>query len=81
MVLATATIPATRMKVPSIVDVVITSKPAVRIKVILKQDLMSVAAENGDGHIVGPFIGVVWMRRKLRKRTTDVIGGGSKSSV
>ena len=81
IMLATTFIPATRIKVPSIMDVVISSKAAEIIKVTLKQDLMSVAAENGDGHIVGPIIGVVWMRRKLRKRTTDVIGGGSKSSV
>ena len=81
IMLATAIVPATRIKVPSIMDVVISSKAAEIIKVTLKQDLMSVAAENGDGHIVGTFIGVVLMRRKLRVRPTDVGLGFTKSSV
>ena len=81
MILVTNIKPAGTIKVPSIEDVVITGMPAVKIKVILKQDLTSVAAENCDGHIVDPFIGVVVMRRKLRERPTDVIGQCTKSSV
>ena len=80
--LVAASMPAIGIKVPSIMDVVITKKPAEQIQVILKQELISVAAENGDGQIVDTFIGVVLMRRKFlaRKRPTDVIGG-TKSSV
>ena len=81
MILVAAMKPAGTIKVPSIEDVVITSMLAKIIKVTLKQDLTSVAAENCDGQIVDPFIGVVVGRRKLRNRPTDVGLGFTESSV
>ena len=72
IMLARANVPAHIMKVPSMMDVVITIRPADIIKGILKKDLRSVEAPVIIGHFVHLLITVKMVRRKLRHRSTDV---------
>ena len=69
------------MKVPSMMDVVITRTPAKEIKGILNMEIVSVAASVGQ--TVDPLLGVVLMSTKFltQKRPMDVFQERTQFSV
>ena len=71
------------MKVPSMMDVVITRTPAKEIKGILNMEIVSVAAPVFVGQTVDPLLGVVLMSTKFltQKRPMDVFQERTQFSV